>query len=133
MTLDHVGVAVRTIGEALPFYTGALGLSLVHSEEIIEQNVRVAFLKAGQSSIELLEPLSNEGAIAKFIEQKGPGLHHIAFRVPIIEPEMKRLSDLKAPPLEPSPRIGAHGRRVCFIHPRFCHGSLIEIVEASDA
>ena len=127
MTIDHVGVAVESIEAALPFYKKALGLEPVHREEVPGQKVRVAFLQAGQTSIELLEP-TGEGAIQKFLKTRGPGLHHVAFHVDDIAGRMERLRADGLPPLEAAPRAGARGHKVCFLHPKFAAGVLVELV-----
>ena len=128
MTVDHVGIAVRSIEEALPFYRKALGLEVVHREEVASQKVKVAFLRAGETAIELLEPAAEEGAVAKFLKERGPGLHHVAFRVKDIRAEMERLKGDGTPALEESPRAGARGHLICFLHPRLAHGVLVESV-----
>lgn len=128
MTIDHIGIAVASIEEALPFYKKALGLEVSHREEVVAQGVKVAFLQAGQSSIELLEPLGEEGAIAKFIKTRGPGLHHVAFLADSVSQEMRRLKKEGLPPLEESPRPGARGHKVCFLHPKLASGVLVELV-----
>lgn len=129
MTIDHVGIAVESIEEALPFYRTALGLVPVHSEEVPDQKVRVAFLQAGQTALELLEPTSEDGAVAKFLKTRGPGLHHVAFAVNRLPDEMERLRKMELPPLEKSPRAGARGHQVCFLHPKHAYGVLVELVQ----
>ncbi len=129
MSLDHVGIAVESIEEALPFYRKALGLEVYHREEVPTQKVKVAFLQAGETSLELLEPTSEDGAIAKFLKTRGPGIHHIAFSVKEIESRMKALTEAGLPPLESRPRPGARGHKVCFLHPKHAHGVLVELVE----
>ena len=128
MKLDHVGIAVSSIAETLPFYKEKLGLALTHEESVPSQNVRVVFLEAGESSIELLEP-TGDGAVAKFLKERGPGLHHVAFAAQDIRAEMERLSRAGAPPLEKEPRLGSRGHQVCFLHPKHAKGTLVEIVE----
>lgn len=129
MIIDHVGIAVESIEEALPFYRKALGLVPVHSEEVPGQKVRVAFLQAGETALELLEPISEEGAVAKFLKTRGPGLHHVAFAVKDIQGHMRRLSSEGMPTLEAAPRPGARGHQVCFLHPKHAHGVLVELVQ----
>lgn len=131
MKVDHVGIAVKSIDDTLPFYKSALGLEPVAREQITGQNVRVAFLQAGETALELLEPLSDDGAIAKFIRERGPGLHHVAFRAEgSLTEKMKALSGAGLPPLEAAPRLGARGHHVCFLHPKLSHGVLVEFVGA---
>ena len=132
MRLDHVGVAVRAVSEAADFYRDSLGLEVVHREEVPEQGVRVAFLAdpgdAEGCQVELLEPISGTGAVAKFLSERGPGLHHLAFRAGEVGAAMRRLRAAGLPPLESAPRPGARGHQVCFLHPRHCHGVLLELV-----
>ncbi|MDE1977219.1 MAG: methylmalonyl-CoA epimerase [Elusimicrobia bacterium] len=127
MRLDHVGIAVSSIAESLPFYKNKLGLALAHEENVPSQNVRVVFLEAGESSIELLEP-TGEGAVAKFLRERGPGLHHVAFATENLRAEMARLAQAGAPPLEKEPRHGSRGHEVCFLHPKHAKGTLVELV-----
>lgn len=128
MKIDHIGVAVESIDKALPFYH-KLGLKVGHREEVASQNVRVAFLQAGDSSIELLEPTGEDGAVAKFLRTRGPGLHHVAFQVNDISKEMERLRKEELPSLDSAPRAGARGHLVCFLHPKHAHGVLVELVQ----
>lgn len=127
MTIDHVGVAVENLETAIAFYE-KLGLKVAHREEVPSQKVRVAFLQAGQAAVELLQPTSDEGAVAKFLKTKGPGMHHIAFHVPSVGQGMERLKNQGIPPLEAAPRPGARGHHVCFLHPKHAHGVLVELV-----
>ncbi len=128
MRLDHVGIAVSSIAQALSFYQKNLGLAPCHEETVLSQGVKVVFLAAGGSFIELLEPVG-EGAIATFLKKRGPGLHHVAFSVPDIKAEMRRLESAQTPALEPQPRLGSRGHQVCFLHPAYAQGTLVEIVE----
>lgn len=128
MKIDHVGVAVRSIEEALPFYRDSLGLELTHREEVPSQSVRVAFLGApGQAQVELLEPTGESGAVARFLAAKGPGMHHLAFHAGDLSSAVERLSASGRRALE-APRPGARGHRVCFLHPKDCGGVLVEVV-----
>lgn len=127
MTVDHIGIAVESIEKALPFYQKALGLSVAHREEVPSQKVKVAFLQAGETSLELLEP-TGEGAVSKFLKTRGPGLHHVAFSVTDIAGKMKTLAADGLPPLDAAPRPGARGHQVCFLHPKFAQGVLVELV-----
>lgn len=128
MKLDHVGIAVRSIAEAEAFYLKTLGLKSTHREDVAAQKVRVSFLEAGGTSLELLEPMDDSGAIAKFLKERGPGLHHMAFQVADIAGEMSRLKDSGIPSIEAAPRPGARGHKVCFFHPRHTGGVLLELV-----
>jgi len=126
----HIGVAVRRLDEALADY-GKLGFEAGPVEEMPTQGVRVAFLRAGPVRIELLESLSPEGVIARFIERRGEGLHHLAFSVPDIRGEMRRLRGQGLELIDAEPRPGAHGRLVAFLHPRSARGVLLELVQES--
>lgn len=126
--LDHIGIAVRSIKDSLPFYQEALGLQVVHEETVESQGVKVAFLQAGGADLELLEPTGSETAMAGFLNKRGPGLHHVAFRTQDIAAEMERLSRIGRPPIETAPRAGARGEQVCFLHPARAGGVLLEFV-----
>ncbi len=126
----HIGVAVRRLDEALADY-GKLGFEAGPVEDVPTQGVRVAFLRAGPVRIELLESLSPEGVIARFIERRGEGLHHLAFSVPDIREEMRRLRGQGLELIDAEPRPGAHGRLVAFLHPRSARGVLLELVQES--
>lgn len=127
--VDHIGIAVKSIEETLKFYEGALGIKCTGKEVVEDQKVVTAFLPVGDTEVELLESTSNDGTIAKYIEKKGEGLHHIAFRVDDIE---KTLEELKAQGfrlIDEKPRLGAGGAKIAFIHPKATNGVLIEISE----
>ena len=126
----HIGVAVRRLDEALADY-GKLGFEAGPIEDVPTQGVRVAFLRAGPVRIELLESLSPEGVIARFIERRGEGLHHLAFSVRDIREEMRRLRGQGLELIDAEPRPGAHGRLVAFLHPRSARGVLLELVQES--
>ncbi len=130
--VDHIGIAVKSIEAVLPFYTEVLGLPLLRIEEVDSQKVKVAFLKAGETKLELLEPTSSESAVAKFIEKRGEGLHHIALGVKSIE---KRIAELKAKGIrmiDENPRPGAGGADIAFMHPKSASGVLFELCEKKD-
>jgi methylmalonyl-CoA/ethylmalonyl-CoA epimerase len=127
--IDHIGVAVRTIQEAGKFYTDILGLKIKDIENVAEQKVNVAFIPITDSEVELLESTHADGPVAKYIDSKGEGVQHIAFRVENIE---EALSELKAKGIrliDEKPRNGAGGARIAFIHPKETNGVLIEICE----
>ncbi|MBI5597416.1 MAG: methylmalonyl-CoA epimerase [Elusimicrobia bacterium] len=136
MKIDHIGVAVRSLDEAASFYKANLGLAEVHREEVPGQKVRVAFLSdpadPNGTAVELLEPTSPDGAVAKFISARGLGLHHLAFHAGgepgAVATAMERMLKEGIPSLEPKPRPGARGHHVCFFHPKHCAGVLIELV-----
>jgi methylmalonyl-CoA/ethylmalonyl-CoA epimerase len=129
--VDHVGIAVRDLDEALVLYRDLLGLELERIEEVPQENVRVAFLKLDREGaaghVELLAPLGDGGAIARFIEKKGPGLHHLAIAADDIAVVMDRCREAGVTLLDESPRTGAGGKRIVFLHPRSGGGVLLEI------
>ena len=125
--LDHIGIAVRSI-EAAKIYE-ALGLNIDHVENIATQKVRTAFLSAGDSNLELLEPVGDDSPIAKFIEKRGEGIHHLCFRVDDIESHLAKLKAEGYRLVNESPVPGAHGCRVAFLHPAAGNGVLIELSE----
>jgi len=125
--LDHVGIAVRDLQAALAFYRDALGLHVEAPEDVPSQRVRAHFLPVGQSSLELLEATSPDSAIAKYIEKRGPGLHHITLRVDDISAALAQLKARGARLVDEQPRPGAEGALVAFIHPSSAHGVLVEL------
>jgi methylmalonyl-CoA/ethylmalonyl-CoA epimerase len=132
MKVDHIGIATPQIQEALSIWRDALGLSVDSTDEVASQGVRVAMLALGETHIELLEPLSQDSPVGKFLQKRGPGLHHIAIRVTNIR---EALSDLKAKGarlIDETPRIGANGCLVAFIHPSATNDVLLELVEHQD-
>jgi methylmalonyl-CoA/ethylmalonyl-CoA epimerase len=127
--LDHVGVAVEDIDAALAVYRDALGMPLVHRETVSEQGVDAALLDVGDSHIELLQPLGPETTVGKFLARKGPGLHHVAYRVASVEDALKALSDAGVRLIDERPRTGIRGSQVAFLHPASTGGVLTEIVQ----
>jgi methylmalonyl-CoA/ethylmalonyl-CoA epimerase len=125
-TLDHLGIAVASLDEGARFYR-ALGLELEGVEEVAEQGVRVAFLPVGDSRLELLEPTGEESPIAKHLERRGPGLHHICLRVDDIRAAMASLAEQGYRLLSDEPQVGAHDCLVCFVHPKSTGGVLLEL------
>lgn len=126
--LDHIGIAVKSIDAARAIYED-LGLTVDHVEAVDTQKVRTAFLSVGDANLELLEPTSGESPIAKFIEKRGEGIHHICLRVEDIEAELARLKERGYRLINESPVPGAHGCRVAFLHPAAGNGVLIELSE----
>jgi methylmalonyl-CoA/ethylmalonyl-CoA epimerase len=127
--IDHIGIAVRSLDEALPLYTRVLGLELKGMEEVETEQVRVAFLQIGETNIELLEPASPESPIARFLEKKGEGIHHIALRVEAIEEKLEYLSQNGIRLIHEQPKQGAHGSRIAFLHPKSTQGVLYELCQ----
>ena len=129
MKIDHLGIAVRSIGDALAFYRDALGLELEGSETIEDQGVNVALLPAGESRIELLEPVSADSPVGRFIAKRGEGLHHICYEVEDLASKLEQLRLRGVRVLEGYPRPGAGGKLVAFLHPASASGVLVELVE----
>ena len=129
MKIEHLGIATRGLDDALGFWRDALGLEVIETEEVAEQRVRVAMLPVGDSRIELLEPTSEDSPIAKFLEKRGPGIHHIAVRVDDIRQALDRLKKKGARLIDETPRTGAGGSLIAFVHPSSTNGVLLELVE----
>jgi methylmalonyl-CoA/ethylmalonyl-CoA epimerase len=130
-TLDHIGIAVANLDEALAFYRDALGLEIGHAEEVASQRVRATFvgLGEGQAAIELLEATAEDSPIAKFVAKRGPGLHHITLRVDDLGAALAMLKARGVRLIDEMPRPGANGSLVAFIHPSAAHGVLVELVQ----
>ena len=127
--INHIGIAVKSISEALPLYEDVFGMINEGEEIVPSQKVRVAFLSAGNTRIELLEPLDGTSAIAKFIETKGEGIHHIALEVSSIRDRIAELKEKGLQLIDEEPRPGAHHTEVAFIHPKSVHRVLVELCE----
>lgn len=127
--VDHIGIAVQSIEESLPFYTNMLALTLIKTEVVDGQGVKVAFIDAGNVKLELLEPLHDQSPIAKFIEKKGQGIHHVAFQVEGIEERIHELKEKGLRFISDEPKKGAGGADVAFLHPTQAHGVLYEICD----
>jgi methylmalonyl-CoA epimerase len=128
-TIDHVGVAVEDIDAALVLYRDALGMPEVHRETVSEQGVDAVLLDVGDSHVELLQPLGPDTAVGKFLARRGPGLHHVAYRVSDIEETLRQLSAAGLRLIDEQPRVGIRGSRVAFLHPASTNGVLTEIVQ----
>ena len=128
--INHIGIAVQSLADAIPFYRDNLGMAFKGTEEVAEQKVRVAFFEIGESKIELLEPTSDESPVAKFLEKNGSGIHHIAYEVEDIEAAIARLTTEGARMIDTIPRNGAHGARIAFVHPKSSGGVLTELCQA---
>jgi len=129
MTLDHIAIAVRSLEEALPFYTDVLGLTCTGREMVAEQGVRLAMLPIGEGRLELLEPLHEDSPVGRFLARRGEGLHHICLRVTDLEATLAHLRAHGVRLIDEEPRCGAEGRKIAFLHPASAHGVLIELVE----
>jgi len=129
MKINHLGIATNGIDEALKFWSNALGLENVHTEIVEDQKVRVAMLPVGESRIELLEPTSEDSPISKFLEKRGPGIHHIAVEVDDINAALAKLKAQGMRLIDAEPRIGAEGCLVAFVHPSAAGGVLLELIQ----
>ena len=129
--IEHPGIAVPSIAEALPYYEGVLGMTCYAIEEVADQKVKTAFLKVGEVKIELLEPTSPESTVAKFIEKNGGrgGFHHIAYAVNDIEARLQEVADKGVQLIDKTPRSGAEGMTIAFLHPKSTAGILTEFCE----
>lgn len=127
--IDHIGIAVSNLEEALKFYEGVLGMNLQGTEIVEEQKVKVAFLPIGDTEIELLESTDKDGPIARFIEKKGEGIQHIAYRVDDIEKEIEEMKQKGIRMIDEVPRYGAGGAKIAFLHPKSTNGVLIELCQ----
>ena len=129
--IEHLGIAVPSIAEALPYYEGVLGLTCYAIEEVADQKVKTAFLKVGEVKIELLEPTSPVSTVAKFIEKNGGrgGFHHIAYAVNDIEARLQEVADKGVQLIDKTPRSGAEGMTIAFLHPKSTAGILTEYCE----
>ncbi|MBC6490608.1 methylmalonyl-CoA epimerase [Flavihumibacter stibioxidans] len=125
--IEHIGIAVRSLSTAIPLYEKLLNTPCYKTEEVEMEKVKTAFFATGENKIELLESTDPEGVIARYIDKKGEGIHHIAFDVEDIEAEMKRLQEEGFELLNPAPKRGADNKLVCFLHPKGTNGVLIEL------
>ena len=127
--IEHIGIAVKSLDEAIPFWEKQLGMKCYSIEEVKEQKVRTAFFKIGQSKIELLESTDPEGPIGKFIEKKGEGVQHIAFCAPGLQANLDELAASGVQLIDKAPRKGAEGLNIAFLHPKSTAGVLMELCE----
>src|SRR2546427_1028550 len=125
--LDHVGIAVKDLAAALAFYRDALGLEIEAPEDVASERVRAHFVPVGESKLELLEATAPDSAIAKYVEKRGPGLHHITLRVEDLHAALAQLKARGARLIDEQPRPGAEGALVAFVHPASAHGVLVEL------
>ena len=125
--IEHLGIAVKSIEEQLPYYEEVLGVKCYNVEEVTDQKVKTAFFKIGQTKIELLEPTSEESTIAKFIEKRGEGIHHIAFAVPDVQNALSEMETKGVQLIDKTPRNGAEGLSIAFLHPKSTRGILTEL------
>ena len=132
-SLNHIGIAVHSIDDQRAFYEGALGLPFEGLEDVPSQKVRVAFFRAGDVRIELLEPTHEDSPIAKFLKKRGEGLHHLAFAVEDIKTRIAELKDAGLRMIDQEPRVGAHHMKIAFVHPKSSFGVLTELCESADS
>lgn len=130
-TLDHVGIAVSDLRASLRFFQDAIGLELEAPQEVASQRVRAHFLQAGDATIELLEATADDSPVARFIAKRGPGLHHVALRVEDIVAALAELKARGVRLIDETPRPGAHGSLVAFLHPSSTHGVLVELMQGA--
>ncbi len=127
--IEHIGIAVKNLESAIKYYEGVLGLKCYAVEEVAEQKVKTAFLKIGQTKIELLESTDPEGPIGRFIEKKGEGIHHLAFKVNNLQGALDEAAEKEIRLIDAQPRKGAEGLNIAFLHPKSTHGVLTEFCE----
>jgi len=127
--IEHIGIAVKSLEEAIPFYENVLGLKCYNIEEVADQKVRTAFFKIGQTKIELLESTDPEGPVGKFIEKKGEGIHHMAFAVKGLDKKLEKAESKGVRLIDSKPRKGAEGLDIAFLHPKSTFGVLTELCE----
>jgi len=127
--IDHLGIAVESLEEASHLYRDVFGLACGETEEIQDQKVRVAFFQLGEVRIELLEATASDSPIAKYIEKKGPGLHHVAYRVADLPATLEALKSAGVRLIDETPRVGAHGMQIAFAHPKSTGGVLTEFCQ----
>jgi methylmalonyl-CoA epimerase len=129
--LDHIGIAVKDLTAALAFYRDALGLEIEAPEDVASQRVRAHFVPVGEAKLELLEATAADSPIAKYVDKRGPGLHHITLRVDDIVAALAQLKSHGAKLIDEQPRPGAEGSLVAFVHPSSAHGVLVELKQAA--
>jgi methylmalonyl-CoA/ethylmalonyl-CoA epimerase len=129
VAIDHTGIAVADLDVSIPFYRDVLGMQLVHRETLVSQGVEAVLLDVGDAHVELIAPLGPDTGVAKFLERRGPGLHHVAYRVRDIDAALASLSATGVRLIDERPRVGIRGSRVAFVHPSATGGVLTELVE----
>jgi len=127
--ISHIAIVVPELEEAMGFWVETLGLPLAYVEHVPDQDVDVAFLPSGESEIELLEPIGDESGVARFLEKRGPGMHHICFEVDDIEAMLVRMKAAGVPLINEEPTIGTGGKKIAFVHPKGTGGVLVELYE----
>jgi len=130
--ISHIAIVVPELEEALDFWVDTLGLPLAHVEHVPDQDVDVAFLPSGESEIEILEPISERSGVARFLQKRGPGMHHICFEVDDIELMLAKLRAAQVPLINEDPTIGTGGKKIAFVHPKGTGGVLVELYELTE-
>ena len=129
LKIDHLGIAVNSIEDGKDFWSGVLGLNFEGAETVAEQKVTTAFIPVGESEVELLESTAPDGPVAKYIEKRGQGIQHVAFRVENIEEALAELKEKGVKLIDQEPRIGAGGAKIAFLHPKATAGVLVELCQ----
>ena len=127
--VDHIGIAVKSIEDALNLYTGLLGVEVLGEEVVEERGIKVCFIQVGETKIELLQPIREDSEISKYLEKKGEGLHHVAYSVSNLEDLIEKAGELGLKPLSDVPKPGAHNTLIVFLHPKTTNGVLTELVQ----
>ena len=127
--VNHIGIAVHSIEDHRPFYEDVLGATFESIEEVSDQQVKVGFFRVGEVKLELLEPTSESSTIARFLEKKGEGMHHVAYTVDDLAKRLAQMKEQGIRLIDEAPRKGAHGMNVAFVHPKASHGVLTELCE----
>ena len=130
--IQHVGIAVRSLQEAIPFYRDVLGLPFLGTEEVAEQKIRAAIFRVGESTIEVIESTAPDGPVGKFLEKNGEGVHHLCFQVEDAAAALSRAKAKGIRLIDESPRVGVHGMRIGFLHPKSTFGVLTEFAQEGD-
>ena len=130
--IQHIGIAVRSLQEAVPFYRDVLGLELLGTEEVAEQKIRAAIFRVGESTIEVIESTAPDGPVGKFVEKNGEGIHHLCFQVEDAAAALSRAKAKGIRLIDESPRVGVHGMRIGFLHPKSTFGVLTEFAQEGD-
>lgn len=124
--IEHIGIAVQSLDESIPYYEKVLGLKCYAVEEVVDQKVKTAFFKVGDTKIELLEPTADDSPIAKYLEKKGPGIHHLAFAMPDVDKSLEEAEENGVRLIDKTSRQGAEGLNIGFLHPKSTGGVLTE-------
>lgn len=129
--LDHVGIAVHSLDDSLPVFESITGATGYGRETVASQGVEIVFVGTGAGRLELLAPTRDDSPVARFLAKRGPGMHHLCYRVPDVADALRHYASLGYELIDQEPRTGGHGHRVAFLHPRSTGGALIELVEAA--